>query len=356
MDLMIKYRNDRKTEGATLAELRIYDGKIQALMSDSERIQKKSALDMELVIYRRQRQAEGASLVELVAIDAAIQTQFGDSPALVGDIMVRRMPPHENLYVSIDFNNATVGDLYNRVAAALGVDPYRMRLILRGRHIENVDASLRFHHINPGDSVGFCMKLGCNGNCCDMFYGTMCDANQRLAADMFKGHSADDVRHIYALTALSKTIVAEQKMVAPQVPASAPAPAQQQQAPVSHVKLMNAKVFPHWAKTAPASAPAPQVTASAAAPQVTAQQRQVPVSQVKLMNTEAFLNWAKTGLNNSAFNAILSEKCVDMLHECAERPESPVPPPPTHTPDEEKQKQSQSQNQKKQLEVEDLYG
>jgi len=360
MDLMIKYRNDRKTEGATLAELRIYDGKIQALMSDSERLQKKSALDMELVIYRRQRQAEGASYVELAAIDAAIQTQFGDSPALVGDIMVRRMPPHENLYVSIDFNNATVGDLYNRVAAALGIDAYRMRLILRGRHIENVDASLRFHHINPGDSVGFCMKLGCNGNCCDMFYGTMCDANQRLAADMFKEHSADDVRRIYALTALSKTIVAEQKMVVPKVPASVAAAPQvtasvpQVTASVPQVTASVPQVTASVPQVPASVEAAPQVTASVeAAPQVTAS---APAPQVKLMNTEAFLNWAKTGLNNSAFNAILSEKCVDMLHETAERPESPVPPPPSHTPDEEREKQSQSQNQKKQLEVEDLYG
>ena len=76
---------------------------------------------------------------------------------------------------------------------------------------------------------------------------------------------------------------------------------------------------------------------------------QVPVSQVNLMSADAVLTWAKTGLNNSAFNAILSEKCIDMLHESVnERPESPIPPPPSHTPADEKQK--------KPLEVEDLYG
>ena len=314
METMIKYRNDRKMEGATLAELRIYDGKIQALMSSSERIQKKNAVDMELVIYRRQRQMEGATAVELSAIDAAIQTQFGESPARIGDIVVYRLPPHENLRVSIDFNNSTVGDLYNRVAAALGLDACRMRLILRGRHIENVDASLQFYHLSPGDAIGFCMKLGCNGRCCDMFYGTMCDANQRLAAEMFKEHSVDDVRRIYALTALSKTIVAEQKIVVPKMAAP----------------------------QVPAAAQAPQVPAAAQAPQV-------PVSQVNLMSADAVLTWAKTGLNNSAFNAILSEKCIDMLHESVnERPESPVPPPPSHTPADEKLK--------KPLEVEDLYG
>ena len=292
MDTMITYRNSRKAEGATLAELRIYDGKIQALLSSSERLQKKNARDMELVIYRRQRQLEGATAAELAPIDAAIYAQLCGSPALIGDILVRRMPPQENVYVSVDFNNAMVCDLYNSVAAALGVDVGRLRLILRGKHIENVDASLRIYHLTPGDALSFCMRLGCNGRCCDMFYGSMCDANVRLAAEMFKGHSADDVRRIYALTALSKTIIEREK--------------QEQQ-----------------------------------------EQSQQLQGQVKVMSSDALLNWAKTGLSGSAFNSIMSDKCIGLL-----RSESPVPPPPSHTPAEEQLQQQQ----KKPIEVEDLYG
>ena len=312
---MITYRNERKAEGATPAELRIYDGKIHALLSSSERLKK--SRDMELVIYRRQRQSEGAAAADLALIDAAIHAQFSGSPGLIGDIIVRRMPPQENVSVSIDFNNSTVGDLYNSVAAALGVDVGRMRLILRGKHIDNVDASLRIYHLSPGDALSFCMRLGCNGRCCDMFYGSMCDANQRLAAEMFKGHSADDVRRIYALTALSKTIVEREQE-------------EQRQG-------LQWKKWQRWSQG-----------------QQQEQSQEQSQASVKVMSSEALLNWAKTGLNCSTFNTI--ENCMSE----DKPPESPVPSPPSHTPaEEEKQEQlqqSQQSQEKKPIDVEDLYG
>jgi hypothetical protein len=181
-----------------------------------------------------------------------------------------------------------------------------MRLILRGKHIDNVDASLHIYHLSPGDALSFCMRQGCNGRCCDMFYGSMCDANVRLAADMFKGHSAEDVRRIYALTALSKTIVERDQE-------------EQRQG-------LQWKKWQRWSH---------------------GQQQQE--ASVKVMSSEAVLNWAKTGLNCSTFNTI--DSCISDDR----RPESPVPPPPSHTPAEEQQQQQKQSQQKKPIDVEDLY-
>jgi len=206
MDLMLKYRNERKAEGATAAELKIYDGKIHSLMSTG--CQKKNDLDMELLIYRRQRLSEGALMTDIALIDKQIHRQFGATPSRIGDVLIRRLDSKDDLRVSVDFNNSSIGDLYTRVAGALGVSSGRMRLIFKGKHLDNSDRSLTEIHLEPGDAIGFCMKLGCDGRCCDQYYNMMCDGLLRSADTMFKDYTPEHIQKVLVAYSNFKAISA----------------------------------------------------------------------------------------------------------------------------------------------------
>ena len=193
MDIMIKYRNDRKLEGASAAELKIYDGKIQALMNGLGG----GNLDMELLVYRRMRAAEFASRDELALIDKTIHDKMGLTPSRIGDVNVRSMLGTV-ITVSMDFNNSTVDTLYERVAGALGVPKGALRLIRTGKHLTEMAMPLSAMHMLPGETIGYCMKLGCNGRCCDANYNMLCDWVGRQAHEVFKGLTPDEVHRFCA--------------------------------------------------------------------------------------------------------------------------------------------------------------
>ena len=94
MEILIKYRNDRKKEGASLAELNGLDGRINAHMSSSPPNEAK-ALDLELLSYRRSIDegydyANGLSKAEFLArLDKQIFRLLGSKPARLVDIQVK---------------------------------------------------------------------------------------------------------------------------------------------------------------------------------------------------------------------------------------------------------------------------
>lgn len=202
MDIMIKYRNERKAEGATPAELSIYDGKIQSMLSSAN--QTSNNLDMELLIYRKQKVAEGAPRDIIALIEKQIHKQFGLTPARIGDVTVRSISG-TSVTVSIDFNNSTIEDLYDRAAAALGTHSTAIRIIQHGKYIENSNVSLMSINIKPGDSVSYCMKLGCNGRCCEMNYNIMYDTLIRSKLNQLSLMKKEEIHEFAREFAMAQT-------------------------------------------------------------------------------------------------------------------------------------------------------
>lgn len=202
MDLMIKYRNERKAEGATAAELSIYDGKIHSMLSSCD--QTANTLDMELLLYRKQKVAEGASRDIIALIEKQIHKQFGLTPARIGDVIVRSISG-SSVNVSIDFNNSTIEDLYDRVAAAIGSHSSAIRIIQHGKYIENSNTSLMSINIKPGDTVNYCMKMGCNGRCCEMNYNIMYDALLRSKQNQLSLMKKEDIHEFAREFAMAQT-------------------------------------------------------------------------------------------------------------------------------------------------------
>lgn len=77
MELMIKYRNDRKAEGAKMSELSLYDDRIYSMLTSTNNT---NTLDIELLIYRRQMKEEGASDVIISYIDKHIHATLTKTP------------------------------------------------------------------------------------------------------------------------------------------------------------------------------------------------------------------------------------------------------------------------------------
>ena len=199
---MIKYRNERKIEGATAAELSIYDGKIHSMLSSCD--QTANNLDMELLLYRKQKVAEGASRDVITLIEKQIHKQFGLTPARIGDVIVRSISG-SSVNISIDFNNSTIEDLYDRVAAAIGTHSTAIRIIQHGKYIENSNISLMSINLKPGDTVNYCMKLGCNGRCCEMNYNIMYDALLRSKLNQLSLMKKEEIHEFAREFAMAQT-------------------------------------------------------------------------------------------------------------------------------------------------------
>jgi len=194
MEHLIKYRNDRKKEGASFGELNGLDGRIHALINRPESELQKS-LDLELLQYRNSVQGNR----ELVArLDTYIFKVLGSRPANIVDVNVcsvgltKKMIP-----VSVDLANETVGDLAQKAAAVLGFSgASRLKLILSGRHLQYPDMLLCEANIKADSTVFGCGTLGCNGNCCEIGYSMLCDAMLRKAA-LMKDVPADKLHQIF---------------------------------------------------------------------------------------------------------------------------------------------------------------
>ena len=88
MEVLIKYRNERKKEGASMAELNGLDGRINACMSNVGK--EKTAFDIELLNYRAQIASASPVNKELLArLDTHIFHQLGSTPAKIIDVKIR---------------------------------------------------------------------------------------------------------------------------------------------------------------------------------------------------------------------------------------------------------------------------
>ena len=157
MEILIKYRNDRKAEGATQAELNGLDGRIISHFSSQQNSAK--ALDLELLNYRRciaetaDFNIGGLGKAEFLGrLDKHIFHLLGSKPARIVDIQVRTISSEKPLSVAVDLCNETVADLLQKACAVLGIHgPAGVRLIVQGKHHDNMDIS--FFHLNDDHKV-----------------------------------------------------------------------------------------------------------------------------------------------------------------------------------------------------------
>jgi hypothetical protein len=204
MEVLVKYRNDRKKEGASLGELKGIDGRINSLFSSAS---KQDTLDIELLMYRKQLKIEGANSELLSRIDTCIYHMIGTNPSRILDLSVCTLGDSLNeIPVSIDSNNETVRDLTIKAAAALGFSgPHHVRLICSGKHIDNLDAPLSSYHFKNGTKIFICGRLGCNGKCCEQQYNSLYDAYLRDTYNLFKDISPDTLHKMFMLIANSNS-------------------------------------------------------------------------------------------------------------------------------------------------------
>ena len=243
MEILIKYRNERKNEGATAGELNGLDGRINAMMSSSSG-DAAAKLDVELLLYRRQLVAEGKGhyyewqqrqLVPegpvsgqrqelLERLDATLFHLLGSRPARVVEVYVQTIGDSElkGFPVSVDLANETVGDLASKAAAVLGwSSTAAFRIILRGKHLGDLGQTLSEAHVRPKDRVFLCLKLGCNGRCCEMNYSLMADGLLRDVRNVLHEVSPEELHKAFV-------VVSHMRATASTAVPAAAAPVQQQ--------------------------------------------------------------------------------------------------------------------------------
>lgn len=199
MEVLIKYRNERKKEGASMAELNGLDGRINACMSNAG--QEKTAFDIELLNYRAQIASASPVNKDLLArVDTHIFHQLGSTPAKVIVVKVRTisMGPNEGIPVAIDINNETIGDLGQKAAAVIGMTG-NYKVIFNGRHHDDLLRPLSTTNITEDTVVAICKRLGCDGNCCDRSYSLLADALYRDANKLFKDVRPEAIHELFVV-------------------------------------------------------------------------------------------------------------------------------------------------------------
>jgi hypothetical protein len=198
MEILIKYRNDRKAEGASQAELNGLDGRINAHLSSSPSNDAK-ALDLELLSYRRSI-AEGFSGLNkaefLMRLDTHIFHLLGSKPARLVEMKIKSIATEQTYVVAVDLCNMTVRDLLNKACVILGIHG-DARIIVQGKHYDDLDISLDSSGIRETDTVVVCKRLGCDGRCCSVSYGMLCDAMLRETHALFKDISEAERHKIF---------------------------------------------------------------------------------------------------------------------------------------------------------------
>jgi len=128
MDNLIKYRNDRKSEGATLDELKPVDERIATLLKRSQM---------------------------LWATETTVKVIDGT------DSVMRSAEPFT---VSVNLATETVGDLVQKACGVIGIGFMSVKLISGGRHHDPV-TPLRGTWIREGSLVAICNRPSCDGTC-----------------------------------------------------------------------------------------------------------------------------------------------------------------------------------------------
>jgi hypothetical protein len=222
MEIIIKYRNDRKAEGASQAELNGLDGRINFHLSSSP-LNEAKTLDIELLNYRRSiaESADftigGAAINKaefLTRLDKHIFHLLGSKPARLVDIQVRSIASEKSRSVAVDLCNETVYDLLQKACVVLGIHgPAGARLIVRGTHYDIMDMSLEDAGIRETDTVVVCKRLGCDGRCCSVNYGMLCDAFLRDTHAVFKDINEDERHKIFVSMSKLKEMCYEKKVL-----------------------------------------------------------------------------------------------------------------------------------------------
>lgn len=219
MDLLIKYRNDRKLEGAAAQELALYDSKIHAMLAGDDLGLK--AGDGDLLTYRLQMVLDGVNNGVISQIDKVIYKALSKSIVKLVDVVVYTFASNLDLHISVDVNNSTVGDLRREIIGRWKSDA-NSQLIFRGRHLSNFELKLSELNLQHGDKFSLCSQKACFDNdCCYIHYHMMCSGMTTLAHELFKNFSSEEVRKIFAVTC---KLILPNPYVLPTSPPNSPIP------------------------------------------------------------------------------------------------------------------------------------
>ena len=199
MEVLIKYRNERKKEGASQAELNGLDGRINACMSTAG--QEKTAFDIELLNYRAQIASASPVNKDLLArLATHIFHQLGSTPAKIIVVKVRTisMGVGEGVPVAVDINNETVGDFGLKASAAIGLTGH-YKMIYNGKHHDDLSRPLSSTGLTVDSTVVIGKGLGCDGYCCDRGYSMLADAMYRDAHKLFKDVKPEVIHELFVV-------------------------------------------------------------------------------------------------------------------------------------------------------------
>lgn len=199
MSHYIEYRNARKKEGASVAELALLDGCVRTNM----KLVVSDCPNIVMMNYRLQRQLEGANNDEIALLDKHIYASLGTKISKIVDIRGRLMP--DKMYtVSVDINNETIGHIKNKFASVMESDCDDFLLIFRGQHLTgNTSLLLSEIGLSENDIIGIC-KAGAHTeeNCCFITYNMLCDALLKEMVDPLKGLSDKELRILLAIMSI----------------------------------------------------------------------------------------------------------------------------------------------------------
>jgi len=200
MDYLIKYRNERKNEGASKAELNGLDGRINAAFGGGA-----VPMDLELLKYRS-AVAAGGNKEFLERIDTHIFHQLGSKPARIVDIAVNTPANSPSgVYIAVDLANETIGDLSSKAHTALGCKK-QGKLIFMGTCYEDPKKPLADTPLCAGAMV--VIVGGHRREDVDFAqnYARLCDADLRVAKKLFDKLPADKLHELFVIVSKIKAM------------------------------------------------------------------------------------------------------------------------------------------------------
>jgi hypothetical protein len=133
MDNLIKYRNDRKSEGATPMELKPIDARITTLLGRAAQL-----------------------TVEVLPLGPATVKVLDGT-----DSVMRSAAPYD---ITIDLATGTVGDLAQKACKVIDIGFMGVKLVNGGKHLDQA-TPLRSTWIRDGSLVAICNRPDCDGAC-----------------------------------------------------------------------------------------------------------------------------------------------------------------------------------------------
>jgi len=199
MDALIKYRNERKKEGASLGELAGLDGRINALFSENA-----YPLDLELLVYRRTVLEEGGSKEFLARIDKQIFHSLGSKPANIIDVTVETISKLNTKTIAVDLNNDTIGSLGIKAASILGVLG-KFSLVFNGKKYDILELPLSNTQLKKGDTVVVYESINPTDLEVALNYNMLCDALYHDVHASFKHLSAESIKELFIVSSVLKS-------------------------------------------------------------------------------------------------------------------------------------------------------